>query len=115
MFSKNILIFIINTIHFIFNLYILLSPFLARIINKKYLVPSIYALLFVFVQFLITNNKCIIITLEYKLKGKKEDQGYLYRLYGMDKIMTKQQFSTFIRYFVLFLLVVYYLLFLYVM
>jgi hypothetical protein len=115
MIPKNILIFIVNTIHFLLNLYILLSPFLAKIINKKYLVPSIYALLFIFVQFLITNNKCIITMLEYKLKGEKQESGYLYRLYGMNKIMTKQQFSTFIRYFVLFLLVVYYLLFLYVM
>jgi hypothetical protein len=111
----NILIHLVNIIHFLLNLYILISPILAKMINKKYLIPSIYALLFIFVQFLLTNNKCIITMLEYKLKNEPNESGYLYRLYGMDKIMTKQQFSTFIRYFVLFLLIVYWILFLYIL
>lgn len=88
----DIIIKIINFLHLLLNIFIVVAPFTK---NQTVLLIAIILLYGVFIQFLITNNKCIVTMLEHSLKGSSNEdyEGFIYRFIKKIFPISKQDFN----------------------
>jgi hypothetical protein len=104
--------YIINSIrlfHFILIIFLLISPYF----SKEYCKNSLVILIYIFYKWKV-NGSCGLTNLEHKLTGKKEEDGFIYRIVNPYLSIRETTFKKKLEIITLILIVFYYFMFTYV-